>query len=157
MINMTNSEKRAALILVIVLLVSVIIQWLLPHETRPDIFDYSLQDSLFMAISNDTLKKDNSDTTRNEKQTDKKPSKKFHSIKKELQPKSININTAGYEQLTRLPRIGKVTATNILEYRDQHGPFKTLQELTNVKRIGPKTLDKISPFIYIKTDTTGNL
>jgi len=153
MINMTNSEKRAIIILVSVILASVLIQWFLPHENRPDVYDYSHDDSLFMAASNDTSKKNSTGSTVIGK-TSKKASKKAQNKKQsELKPKSIDINTAAYEELTRLPRIGKVTATAILKYRDENGPFKTLQDLTKVNRIGPKTLEKISPYIYITPDS----
>lgn len=55
----------------------------------------------------------------------------------------ININTATKEQLMTLNGIGEVKAAAILEYRRENGNFYTVDELTNVKGIGEKTLEKI--------------
>ena len=62
-------------------------------------------------------------------------------------PTSININTAAAGELTQLPVIGPKTADQILAYRSANGPFSNVDELTGVKRIGSKTLDKLRPLI----------
>jgi len=65
----------------------------------------------------------------------------------------ININTAPPAKLAeQLPGIGPAKARAIVVYREQYGPFTTLEQLTEVKGIGPSTLEKIRPFIYIDTD-----
>ena len=53
----------------------------------------------------------------------------------------VNINTAGVEELTQLKRIGPKYAEKIVAYRDANGPFKSADELVNVPGIGPKTLE----------------
>ena len=58
----------------------------------------------------------------------------------------IKINTASAQELTQLPGIGPAIAERIVEYRKQHGRFKTVDDLTNVSGIGPKKLDKLRPF-----------
>jgi len=55
----------------------------------------------------------------------------------------ININQANAEELTRLPGVGMKTAGNIVHYREEHGPFKSVEDLSNVKGIGGKKLEKI--------------
>ncbi len=55
----------------------------------------------------------------------------------------ININTANAAQLETLPRIGPATAKAILEYRAQHWPFQSVEELIQVRRIGPRTMDRL--------------
>lgn len=52
----------------------------------------------------------------------------------------ININTASVEELTQLKAVGSSYAERIVEYREAHGSFKSVEEITNVKGIGPKTL-----------------
>jgi competence protein ComEA len=52
----------------------------------------------------------------------------------------ININTADEAALTSLKGIGKTKAKAIIDYRQQNGPFKTVDDLTKVKGIGDKTL-----------------
>ena len=62
-------------------------------------------------------------------------------------PHDVNINTADKELLTQLPGIGPVTADSILKYRKSNGQFKSLEELTQIKGIGDKTLAKLKPYL----------
>jgi len=61
----------------------------------------------------------------------------------------VNINTAGLEELQRLPGVGPTTAERILEYRREHGKFESVDELDEVKGIGPKKLEKLKPFVSL--------
>lgn len=63
-------------------------------------------------------------------------------------PHDVNINTADKQLLTQLPGIGPVTADSILEYRSSNGQFSSIDELTQVKGIGSKTLAKLKPYLY---------
>lgn len=56
--------------------------------------------------------------------------------------KAVNINTATAEQLSQLDGIGKAKAEAIILYRQQHGQFKSLDDITQVKGIGKAILDK---------------
>lgn len=55
----------------------------------------------------------------------------------------VNINRANSAQLQTLHGIGPSKAQEIIKYRKQHGPFKRVDELVNVKGIGPKTVMKL--------------
>jgi comEA protein len=61
----------------------------------------------------------------------------------------ININTATREQLMALPGIGPAFGKRIVEYRQQHGPFTKIEDLMNVKGIGPKRFDRIRDKVTI--------
>jgi len=61
----------------------------------------------------------------------------------------VNINTAGLMEIEALPFLGLERSKDIIEYRDKNGPFKSLDELTNISGIGPKTLDKLKPLITL--------
>ncbi|MCB1575751.1 MAG: helix-hairpin-helix domain-containing protein [Xanthomonadales bacterium] len=55
----------------------------------------------------------------------------------------VDINTADAATLaTALQGIGTQKAEAIVLYREQHGPFKTVDMLTQVKGIGPQTIEK---------------
>ena len=55
----------------------------------------------------------------------------------------INLNTASASQLQKLNGIGEKTAAAIIAYREEHGKFKSVKDLTHVKGIGKKRLEKI--------------
>jgi competence protein ComEA len=63
---------------------------------------------------------------------------------------AVNINTADLNTLESLPGIGASKAQAIIDYRTEHGNFKSIDELTNVKGIGDKVLEKIKDQIDIK-------
>ncbi|WP_394879271.1 helix-hairpin-helix domain-containing protein [Clostridium perfringens] len=62
----------------------------------------------------------------------------------------ININTASKETLMTLNGIGESKAQAIIDYRDEIGGFKSVDDITNVSGIGEKTLEKIKDKISIK-------
>lgn len=62
----------------------------------------------------------------------------------------ININTASEAELQQLPRIGPTLAKNIVEYREKNGPFKTIEEIKNVPRIGDKTFEGLRDLITVE-------
>jgi competence protein ComEA len=55
----------------------------------------------------------------------------------------ININSASATDLEALSGIGEVLAATIIEYRDQNGPFVSVDDLMDVSGIGPATLEEI--------------
>jgi len=69
------------------------------------------------------------------------------SIKKKIE--IINVNTAKKDELIFLPNVGPVTAERIIRFREDFGVFKSIDDLTRVKGIGPKTLDKLRKYVTI--------
>jgi len=61
----------------------------------------------------------------------------------------VNLNTASLSELDTLTGIGPTYAQRIIDYRDQTGGFKTIDEIQNVKGIGPATFEKIKEQITI--------
>ncbi|MBQ1768487.1 MAG: ComEA family DNA-binding protein [Oscillospiraceae bacterium] len=61
----------------------------------------------------------------------------------------VNINTAGVEQLQTLPGIGEALAKRIIEYREEFGPFQSVDELQSVSGIGKAKLDSIRDKITV--------
>lgn len=69
-------------------------------------------------------------------------------IKKKKFP--ININLADDIELQNLPRIGPKMADRIVQYRQEHGSFKTIEEIKRVKGIGDKTFEQLKDLIVVQ-------
>lgn len=61
----------------------------------------------------------------------------------EQKAEPIDINTADLETLVTLPGVGRAIAQRILDYRKEHGPFKKVEDLLNVRGIGDRSLANI--------------
>jgi competence protein ComEA len=59
----------------------------------------------------------------------------------------VDLNNAGEEDLERLPGVGPSTAARILEFRSTNGKFTSIEDLMNVKGIGPAKFAKMKPFL----------
>lgn len=66
----------------------------------------------------------------------------------------VNINTADAGQLALLPRVGPAVAQRILDYREENGEFKSLDDLMLVRGIGEKTFSLLEPYVAISGKTT---
>ena len=55
---------------------------------------------------------------------------------------AVNINTAGAEEFKALDGIGDVLAERIIAYRDEHGPFEHVEDITRVDGIGTAIFEK---------------
>ena len=61
----------------------------------------------------------------------------------------VDINSADELQLETLPGVGPKMALRITEYRKVNGGFKSVDDLQNVKGIGPRLLEKIKPLVKV--------
>jgi len=61
----------------------------------------------------------------------------------------VNINRADLAELETLAGIGPAKAQAIIDYREQQGPFKTIEDLKNVSGIGEKTFEKLQESITV--------
>ena len=59
----------------------------------------------------------------------------------------VDLNTAGWPELANLPGIGETYARSIVEYRQQHGPFRSHDQLMRIAGIGPGKLERLLPYL----------
>jgi competence protein ComEA len=64
-------------------------------------------------------------------------------------PGPVNINTAGPDDLDVLPGVGPATAAAIIAHRQQYGPFQTVDQLAEVRGIGPAKLDALRGLVTV--------
>ena len=61
----------------------------------------------------------------------------------------VNVNAASAEQLDVLPGVGPATAAAIVAYREQHGPFQRVEQLGDVRGIGPSKLEALRGLVTV--------
>lgn len=64
----------------------------------------------------------------------------------------VELNSAGFQALCSLPGIGEKKAEAIIAYRQEHGPFSSIEELENVKGMSEKSIEALRSRLYIETD-----
>ena len=69
----------------------------------------------------------------------------------------LDLNNASKAELTLLPRIGATIAGRIVDYRSNNGRFENVDELLNIKGVGPKTLARIRPYCQTTASTQETL
>ena len=65
----------------------------------------------------------------------------------------VNLNTATVKELQHVEGIGAITAARIVAYRNEHGQFKNVDDLLQVKGIGKKTLAKVKDELTVEAET----
>jgi competence protein ComEA len=69
----------------------------------------------------------------------------------------LDLNRATRAELVLLPGLGPARVASLEEYRQAHGPFRSVDELQNVPGIGPKTLEKLRPWLFVDTPDTSRV
>jgi competence protein ComEA len=61
----------------------------------------------------------------------------------------VDVNSATADQLDVLPGVGPTTAAAIVAYREEHGPFQSVEQLGDVRGIGPAKLDALRGLVTV--------
>jgi uncharacterized protein len=62
----------------------------------------------------------------------------------------VEVNTASKQLLMHVSGLGPQLAANVVEYRNQHGPFTAREELAKVPKLGPKTFEQAAGFLRVR-------
>ena len=170
-INFTKSEKKAILILTLIILLGGCLRIIKISHGEEKFFDRAKTEAAFSKVSaklnspadtslnESVLTADTNVLSQEEKirlqekiksaenneNADKKKSKKELALKGVM----ININTASKEELMKLPGVGESMAEKIMLYRTSHNGFKKPEEIMKIKGIGKKKFEKIKPYITV--------
>ena len=140
----TKNESRIVLFLVSTFLIGTLLKyWNVSFHHHPQ-FDYSAPDSIFYARSAQAGFYDTVNVAQVLDSTNRIQPKQ---LKGDSLSRIINLNTATKEDFIRLPGIGESMAERILAYRKAHGRFQSIKELRNVKGIGVKKMERLTPFV----------
>lgn len=63
----------------------------------------------------------------------------------------LDINSATWVEWMQLPGIGETLARRIVEDREEHGPFESVEDVQRVKGVGVKTLAKLQPWLTVNS------
>lgn len=124
---LTSVERRAIAVLVVTFIVGLGIRLWQGTFASPPKFDYSAPDSIFAALSADTIPSPAAVET----------------------TAAVNLNTASKDQLMSLPGIGPATAERIMLERDDGGPFRSVEDLRRVRGIGAKRIEQLRPLVTV--------
>ena len=69
----------------------------------------------------------------------------------------VNVNTATADELQLLPGVGESRARAVIALRKQRGGFKSVEQLEEVKGIGPTGLARMRPFVSLSGKTTARI
>ena len=73
--------------------------------------------------------------------------RKYTFVRPGYAPNTLNVNAASFDELYLHPYIGKPRARLIVAYRQQHGPFKTVEELKQLPMLKPADWEKMRPYV----------
>lgn len=76
--------------------------------------------------------------------------KKYTFVAPGFAPKAVNLNTATFDELYLQPYIGKPRARLIVAYRQQHGPFKSVEDLKQIPILKPADIEKMRPYVRLE-------
>jgi competence protein ComEA len=69
----------------------------------------------------------------------------------------VDLNRAGHAELLQLPGVGEGLAQRIEDYRRAHGPFRSVNDLRNVRNVGAAALRRLLPWVCVQSDDSGEV
>lgn len=138
----TRNELTAVLVLSTVFLVGSAVKiWMPAVAQRPAVpaFSYAALDSQFLALSRAPR--------------DPAPAPHRSAVRKStttVAKQSIELNSATLDELQKLPGIGPAIAQRIVAYREEHGDFSQPGDVSSVRGIGPRTLERIRAYLVVR-------
>ena len=149
-IALTRGEIRAFTVVLVLLILGTIVRSLPLYEHVGDASIYAYTDSLFEAATRRQAALADSLLLAAELDSPRTALNRLAlQTRVLLAGELVNINLASHQELEQLPRIGPAMAQRIIAYREQHGSFRSVHELVQVKGIGEKTLARLIDHVTV--------
>jgi competence protein ComEA len=146
MFTFNRNEQIILLLLCGILIVGIVIRYL--DSKDPDrIPDFEVRKNAVEVPLPDENISSTSSLTHGQSQVEIPSPKESVSPVMEL----IDINSATAKEFERLPGIGPQIAGRIVAYREKNGAFKRVDDITKVRGIGPKTLERLRSHLTMST------
>lgn len=151
--NFTTAQKQALLFMLSVILLAISYRMVNQYFFPPPAYDFSTFNQQYLARYDSIRQQLYQDSLAALQpapvEAQRMSSSSLQSVAATASPGIININTAGIDELIRLPRIGPKTAARIISWRLENGVFKVKKDIQKVKGIGPKTYRKLKQLIRV--------
>jgi comEA protein len=141
----TKQEQQFIVFLLFSLFLGLGVKSVREHRSRPDESWRKEKEKILLTFQERSQLVNEGDNSSPQKPLEAKPA-----ISKKTLTGKLNINTATSEELEILPKIGPAMASRIVEYRTKNGSFQSIDEIQNVKGIGPKTFEIIRDYITVQ-------
>lgn len=135
----TPTERKVVLFLIAMLVIGLAVKTFQPDRATSR-FDYKVTDSVFAARSEE------SGNIGVRSIAGPETARTSVGGRQKKVPTTVDINSAAKEEFILLPGIGESLAERIILYREENGPFQSLEELMNVKGIGRKKFEQLVPY-----------
>lgn len=147
MIKAKNNLNKYRIIAIIVLLILIAVCWIYVFWLEKQHKDTSWQENIFLKSKIQAMEEQIDDLANVQiiNEADSKNNSETEIID---QGQKININTASKEELENLTGIGPTKANDIISYREEND-FEKIEDIQNVKGIGPATFEKIKNEITV--------
>ncbi len=153
-LGFTASETKVIIFLAIAFVAGTGIRWLKPafpdDANAAQEFDYSAIDKEFFERSKKIPELTSAPPPSSASDSAGPAASAKSSSISPSAPAIINLNTATKQQLMSLPGIGESYADRIITYRDDNGPFESVEQLERIKGIGFKKLERLRPLLRVK-------
>lgn len=136
---MTGKKIASMLLAVLLIFVGFLAGLLVGRMTTGNMYLYSSERGNSAAVSSESI-----DPTETVQFIDPTVP---HEINKKTR---LDLNVVTKEELMEIPGIGEVLAQRILDFRQQHGSFYSIDELAEVEGIGEKRLEDLRKYLYVE-------
>jgi comEA protein len=145
--HFTQTQQKAILFLIAIFTLVIAYHFVKEIMFRPEPLDFSQFEEKFNAKKDSIEKLLDQEKAHDDLQASLNTKRPGDSAETRT---IVNINSAGFDELTALPRIGPVIAQRIIDYRNQNGGFASKDDIKRIRGVGEKTYENLKDLISVE-------